>query len=178
MWGTFRRLPGVRGAPDGDLASDNNWWGLLLTPVLHKVNRGWTAPGDPIYRVGIMDWVEHVGRHPRREHVRRAEFDTDVDKSSGAALQRQGRSRRRLADDTARSAEAARPRWPACSQGSAGIRTPATAARSTTAARRRAALQRQQGRSRQQIPASIYRRRGVCGFRRRPSITPGRISTA
>jgi hypothetical protein len=73
--------------PDGDLQGDNNWWELLLTPVLHKVNTGVDGSGDPIYQTAITDWAWNmlVDITDTNTSVT-LEFDTDVNKSSGVEL--------------------------------------------------------------------------------------------
>lgn len=85
--------------PDGDLVGDNNWWELLVTPVLHKVNvcttgnepncvgHGADAPGDPIYDVAITDWAWNMSVDiPDTNTSVTLEFDTDVNKSQGSEL--------------------------------------------------------------------------------------------
>ena len=73
--------------PDGDSVGDNNWWELLLTPVLHKVNLGVDGSGDPIYQVGITDWAWNMSVDiPDTNTSVTLEFDTDVNKSAGVDL--------------------------------------------------------------------------------------------
>jgi hypothetical protein len=73
--------------PDGDLQGDNNWWELLLTPVLHKVNTGLDGSGDPIYQASITDWGWNMLVDiPDSNTSLTLEFDTDVNKSSGVDL--------------------------------------------------------------------------------------------
>ena len=73
-------------APDGDLVGDNNWWELLLTPVLHKVNTA-IVGGEPQYQVAITDWAWNMLVDlPDANTSVTLEFDTDVDKSAGVDL--------------------------------------------------------------------------------------------
>ncbi len=73
--------------PDGDSVGDNNWWELLLTPVLHKVNLGLDGEGDPIYQVAITDWAWNMSVDiPDTNTSVTLEFDTDVNKSAGVDL--------------------------------------------------------------------------------------------
>ena len=73
--------------PDGDSVGDNNWWELLLTPVLHKVNLGVDGSGDPLYQVAITDWAWNMSVDiPDTNTQVTLEFDTDVNKSAGVDL--------------------------------------------------------------------------------------------
>jgi hypothetical protein len=73
--------------PDGDSVGDNNWWELLLTPVLHKVNTGLDGSGDPIYKVAITNWAWNMSVDiPDTNTSVTLEFDTDVNKSAGVEL--------------------------------------------------------------------------------------------
>jgi len=73
--------------PNGDLVGDNNWWELLLTPVLNKVNQGVDGSGDPIYQVAITDWAFNMLVDLADDNTAvRLEFDTDINKSAGAEL--------------------------------------------------------------------------------------------
>jgi hypothetical protein len=73
--------------PPGDSVGDNNWWELLLTPVLHKVNTGLDGSGDPIYQVAITDWAWNFSVDiPDPNTQVTLEFDTDINKTSGVEL--------------------------------------------------------------------------------------------
>ncbi len=82
--------------PDGDLVGDNNWWELLQTPVLNKVNRCPSVsgncpradlPGDPTYQIAITDWSWNMLVDiPDENTTVRLEFDTDISKVAGAEL--------------------------------------------------------------------------------------------
>ncbi len=73
--------------PDGDLVGDNNWWELLLTPVLNKVNQGLDGSGDPIYQVAITDWAWNMAVDiPDTNTSVTVEFDTDINKLQGVDL--------------------------------------------------------------------------------------------
>jgi len=77
--------------PDGDSVGDNNWWELLVTPVLHKVNLGVDGSGDPIYQVAITDWAWNMSVDiPDTNTQVTLEFDTDISKTSGAELYNDG----------------------------------------------------------------------------------------
>jgi hypothetical protein len=97
-------------APDADSIGDNNWWDVLLSPVLHRVNleiegghcsvatgtsctldtncpAGQTCVGDPRYQIAITDWAWNMSVDiPDTNTSVRLEFDTDVDKSAGVEL--------------------------------------------------------------------------------------------
>jgi hypothetical protein len=81
----------------GDLNGQDLYEELLLTPILNKVNQcplanGTNCPrpdgiGDPVYQVAITDWawnqeinISDLNTSPT------AEFDTDIDKATGADL--------------------------------------------------------------------------------------------
>ena len=73
--------------PDGDSAGDNEWWELLLTPVLNKVNQGVDGSGDPVYQVQINDWAWNMLIDlPDANTQLREEFDTDINKVQGVDL--------------------------------------------------------------------------------------------
>jgi hypothetical protein len=72
---------------NGDFAGDNNWWDLLLTPVLHKVNQGLDGNGDPVYQAAITNWAWNMEVDiPDTNTSVTVEFDTDTDKVAGAEL--------------------------------------------------------------------------------------------
>jgi hypothetical protein len=95
---------------DGDTVGDNNWWDLLLTPVLHKVNQqvtnghcsvttgtactlssgcpvGETCIGDPVYQASITDWAWNMLVDiPDTNTQVTMEFDTDINKTAGSEL--------------------------------------------------------------------------------------------
>ena len=95
---------------DGDTIGDNNWWDLLLTPVLHKVNQqvtnghcsvttatvctlssgcpvGETCIGDPVYQASITDWAWNMLVDiPDTNTQVTMEFDTDINKTAGSEL--------------------------------------------------------------------------------------------
>ncbi len=73
--------------PDGDSAGDNEWWELLLTPVLNKVNQQVDGSGDPVYQVQIMNWAWNMLMDfPDGNTQLREEFDTDINKVQGVDL--------------------------------------------------------------------------------------------
>jgi hypothetical protein len=73
--------------PDGDLVGDNDWWELLLTPVLNKVDQTIDVNGDPNSRIEITDWAFNMlADLPDDNTSVRLEFDTDINKSAGAEL--------------------------------------------------------------------------------------------
>jgi len=73
--------------PDLDYAGDNNWWDMLLTPVLHKVNQGLDGSGDPVYQVAITNWAWNMEVDiPDTNTSVTVEFDTDTNKVQGVDL--------------------------------------------------------------------------------------------
>ena len=72
---------------DGDTIGDNNWWELLLTPVLHKVHQAVDSEGDPVYQAAITDWAWNMLVDlPDTNTQVTLEFDTDINKTAGAEL--------------------------------------------------------------------------------------------
>lgn len=72
---------------DNNLAGDNEWWELLLTPVLNKVNQQNDAFGDPLYQIQILDWAWNMLVDiPDANTQLREEFDTDINKTQGVDL--------------------------------------------------------------------------------------------
>jgi hypothetical protein len=75
-------------------ATGSNWWELLLTPVVNKVNQcpavsancsRADVAGDPVYQVAITDWAWNMLIDlADNDTAITAEFDTDIDKLQGA----------------------------------------------------------------------------------------------
>ena len=77
---------------DGDTIGDNNWWDMLLTPVLHKVNQTLDVNGDPVYQAAITDWAWNMLVDiPDTNTQVTLEFDTDINKTEGSELFNDGR---------------------------------------------------------------------------------------
>ena len=91
---TGGRCQNYERTPNGNLSGDNNWWEVLLTPVLTKVNQCPAVsgncpradlPNDPTYQVAILDWAWNMSiDFPDLNTALLAEFDTDTEKIEGA----------------------------------------------------------------------------------------------
>jgi hypothetical protein len=76
-------------------ATQSQWWELLLTPVVNKVNQcpaingtncpRADAPNDPVYRLDFLDWAWNLAIDINDQDTAiTSEFDTDIDKLKGA----------------------------------------------------------------------------------------------